>query len=248
MKAIILAAGKGTRLRPLTYAIPKPLLPVAGKPTVEYMIENLKEAGVDEIYLAVSHQKEVLQAYFDNVNLNGIKIHILDAKCWETGGDLKMTAFDAQINETFISCYGDIISEIPFTDIINFHKERGKMVTMVLFSVPEKDIPRFGIAKISDDGKIEEFIEKPSLEEAPSNLASMGVFVFEPSVLDEIPYGKVHFEKDVLPRLVKEDKVVGFRANPPHWLDIGTVDSYLQANKLILDKQGVIAPPKKESD
>lgn len=246
MKALILAAGEGTRLRPLTYGIPKPLLPVAGIPTIDYVIENvLKCAEVDGIYIGVSHLESAIQNYFSNKKYK-VPIRTVHTPCNETGGDLKVLAKAAQVNETFIACNGDNITEIDLTPIVKFHKEKKALATVVLFKVPQQDVSRFGIASLdSKTGRILKFIEKPKPEEAPSNLAHAGYAIIESSVIGRIPEGKTRIERDTFTKIAEEGKLYGYVVSPSHWLDIGNLDSYLEANKIILQQKGIIPPPAK---
>ena len=157
---------------------------------------------------------------------------------------MKILALEAGVDDTFIVCNGDNVTRIDLTDAINFHKEKKAMATIILFGVPEKDIPRFGIAEYErDTGKIRSFLYQPSLEDAPSNLAHAGYVIMEPEVPKMIPYGKVKLERSVIEDLAKEGKLYGYIANPPYWLDIGTMDAYIQANKLMMTEMGIIPPP-----
>lgn len=249
MKAIILAAGEGKRLRPLTYSIPKPLLPVAGKPTIEYVIDNIiTEPGVDEIFIATraSDRSDAIRKYFENSPRADVNIHTVDALGWETGGDLKAAAYEACIkqDDTFIVAFGDNITEISLDCMLTEHKKRKKLATMAVFPVPEEDKKRFGIAVLNDEKGMVNFCEKPKHpEKINSNLANAGYYVFEGGVLDRIPYGRVRTEDSVMPQLVKENQVTGFEITPPYWLDIGTVESYNLANKMILERKGILPPP-----
>ncbi len=243
MKALILAAGEGKRLRPLTYGIPKPLLPVAGIPTIDYVIKNLENVPeIDEIYVGISHLEDSIKKYFGNKTYK-VAVKTVHTECLETGGDLKALAKAANVKETFFACNGDNITEINLTEALEFHREKGGLGTLVLFKVPKEEVSRFGIGKVEKNGLISRFIEKPSLEEAPSQLAHTGYAILEPSVIGMIPGGKVRIEKEVFEKLAERKKLYGYVANPPHWFDIGTLESYLEANKIILQKKGIIPPP-----
>jgi len=246
MKALILAAGEGTRLRPLTYGIPKPLLPVAGTPTIDYVIENaLKCEEVDSVYVGVSHLENAIENYFSNKKYN-VPVKTVHTPCNETGGDLKVLAETAGVNETFLACNGDNITEIDLNQVVEFHRQKKALATIVLFKVPDADVSRFGIADIDENGRINKFIEKPSIDSAPSNLAHAGYVVMEPEIIDRIPEGKTRIEQDTLTKVAEDGKLYGFVADPPHWLDIGTLDAYLEANKIILQQKGIVPPPAKE--
>jgi mannose-1-phosphate guanylyltransferase len=247
MRALILAAGGGTRLRPLTYAIPKPLLPVAGKPCIDYVIENvLTYADIEGIYVGISHMQESIENYFAHKRYP-VHIQTVITLCWETGGDLKILATAANVSDTFIACNGDTVTNINLTEVIEFHKSHDGLATVVLFSVPERDVPRFGIADFDQaTGTINKFIEKPSIGDAPSNLANAGYYIMEPAILDYIPYGKVRMEQEVFNTLADQNMLYGYVIKPKFWLDIGTLESYILANKLMIEEQGLVPPGNNE--
>ncbi|MFH1450882.1 MAG: nucleotidyltransferase family protein [archaeon] len=248
MKALILAAGEGTRLRPLTYGIPKPLLPVAGTPTIDYVIENVLNCQeIDGIFVGVSHLENAIENYFSNKKYR-VPVKTVHTPCNETGGDLKVLGKTAEISGTFLACNGDNITEIDLTPVVQFHREKHALATIVLFKVPDSDVTRFGIADIDENGKVRKFVEKPALEDAPSNLAHAGYVVMESEILDRIPEGKTRIERDTLTKVAEEGKLYGYVVEPPHWLDIGTLDSYLEANKIILQQKGIVPPPAGEAN
>lgn len=234
MKAIILAAGKGTRLRPLTYGIPKPLLPVGGKPVIDYVIDNLiASKSITEIYVAVSDMKPAIDRYLEHTPRPGVKIETIVTLGWETGGDLKLVSIEKELakeKEPVFVAYGDIVTDMDITQIISAHKNSKNLATLGLFPVPAEDVSRLGIAQLSN-GKITSFIEKP--EKSASNLASTTYYVLEPEVFDMLPAQKVKIEHILFPELVKKGLFGGVVVNPHYWLDIGTVDAYRKANKLV---------------
>src|SRR3989344_3531545 len=233
MRALILAAGEGTRLRPLTYAIPKSLLPVGGVPTIDYVIKNLEKVEeLEEIYVGVSHLEENIRKYFENTNYK-VPVKAVHTDCLETGGDLKALAQAAEIDGTFLACNGDNITEINLQKALDFHRKKGGLGTVVLFKVKKEETGRFGIAKVGKDGEISKFVEKPKSGSAPSNYANAGYYVLEPEIIGMIPEGKVRIEEAVFSKLAKDGKLYGYVAEPPHWIDIGTLESYLEANKII---------------
>ncbi len=238
MKAIILAGGKGTRLRPLTYAIPKPLLPVGGKPVIEYVIKNLKTLpDLETIYVGVSHQKELIERYFNHVDY-GVPVKTISTLCWETGGDLKCIVNEESIDERVVVAYGDNVTKINIKEMVETHKKDGFLGTVALFEVPNEDVERFGIAKL-DGNKISKFIEKPKKEEAPSNLANAGYYVLEPEALRMLGYEKTKVEFSLFPQLAEMGKLGAYSTELPYWLDIGTIESYRKANRMM---EGIISP------
>lgn len=238
MIGIILAAGKGTRLQPLTYAIPKPLLPVGGRPVIEYVIENLKKCReIKNIYIGVSHMRDALQHYFENVDY-GIEIELVRTLGWETAGDLKTIIMEKNIKETAFVAYGDNITVLDTNDMHTFHRKSKKHGTVALFEVPWEDVPRFGVAQM-DGNLVKRFVEKPQMNEAKSNLANAGYYILEAGALDELQLRKTKVEDSLFQHLVKKGELVGYLCKLPYWLDIGTIESYRMANKMI---EGILPP------
>lgn len=239
MKAIILAAGKGTRLRPLTYAIPKPLLPVGGRPVIDYVKDNLFACReIDTIYVGVSHKKEIIEEYLRHTPHEHVRVETVSTLGWETGGDLKTIWVEKNLREEVVVAYGDNVTKIEVNALLHQHRKTNSLATVALFPVPKQDIPRFGIADLKD-GQIKRFIEKPQENETKSNLANAGYFVLSPEVFERIPSGKIKLEAELFPKFAKEGKLDGVVFKPPYWLDIGTLDSYKTANKMF---SGVLAP------
>lgn len=246
MIGIILAAGKGTRLRPLTYAIPKPLLPVGGRPVLEYAIENLTACKeVRKIYIAVSHQRELIEAYLQHVDY-GVDIETVHTLGWETGGDLKTILNEKKVDGPAIVAYGDIVSKIDTNELLAFHKKKAKSATVALFEVPDEDVNRFGIADMDEkNGLVKRFIEKPTLEDAPSNLANTGYYILEKTAQDALVLEKKRVEEMLFPALAEKGELAGHICRPSYWLDIGTIESYRKANRLV---EGILAPNAKEKE
>jgi len=240
MKGVILAAGKGTRLRPLTYGIPKPLLPVGGKPVIDFVIENLLQCReIDEIYVAVSHMADVIENYLVHTPRDHVKLETITTLGWETGGDLRAVVVEKDIEERMLVAYGDNVTNIDTQDMLEFHKKHNFLATVALFPVPWDEVERFGVAKV-ENNKIVLFQEKPRRSEAVSNLANAGYYILEPEVLKYIPYGKVKVEWSVFPELAKIGKLGGYIYKPDYWLDIGTLHAYRSANKMM---EGILPPP-----
>ena len=261
MKAIILAAGKGTRLRPLTYGIPKPLLPVKGKPVVDWVISNIvKCKEVDEIIVGISGTSSgaedrklakihglCIDAYLKNSSYD-IPIRTIQTPQRETAGDLKFIIKKGRIKETILVAYGDNITSINSNKMYEYHKKAknklGIEATLALFPAHKKDLSRLGIAKTqktNDIFIIENFIEKPT--NPISNLANAGYYVLDPGIFDLIPESKEKMEESVFPYLVKKGMLAGFIEKLPFWLDIGTLEAYEMANTLA--HKGLIIPPPK---
>ena len=242
MKGIILAAGKGTRLRPLTYAIPKPLLPVGGIPVVEYVMENFVGCDhITELIIGVAYARERVEEYVKHSKHGFSKVELVTTFGWETGGDLKCILHGNDINERIAVAYGDNITNIDLNNMLAFHKKEGALATVALFEVPEEDVSRFGIARMNEN-KIEEFVEKPE-KDVGSRLANAGYYIIEPEAFEKLSFDKKKVEETLFPTLAKEGKLAGYIWKPKHWLDIGTYAAYKKANRMT--EEGLIAPLKR---
>ena len=237
MKSIILAAGKGMRLRPLTYGIPKPLLPVGGKPVIDFVIDNLLTCKeIDTVYVGVSHMQSMISSYLAHTPRDNVKVETVSTLCWETGGDIKLIAVEKEINEPVVVAYGDNVTKMNVDRLVKFHRKMGKSATVALFRVPWKEVHRFGVAKV-EKNLITKFVEKP--EKAESNLANIGYYILEPEVIWNIPTGKVKMESVVFPKLAEEGELAGLVYNLKYWLDIGTIEAYRKANRMM---EGILPP------
>jgi mannose-1-phosphate guanylyltransferase len=235
MKAVILAGGLGTRLRPLTYSIPKPLVPLAGKPLIRRIIDGLP-SSVDTVILAVSYMRDALEDYF-RVEPCGRKVILVnESSPMGTGGALKNVA--QHIDGTFIVQNGDCVSSLDIKAMVRAHRESGGLGTLALWEV--EDPSAFGVVNLERNMRITEFQEKPSLAEAKSNLINAGVYVFEPEILDYIGKGQVSIEREVFPHVL-EYGLYGHRFQG-FWVDCGTLKNTLVAQRAMLDKENPPAP------
>lgn len=267
MKAIILAAGKGTRLRPLTYGIPKPLLPIKGRPMLDWIIKSIVSGNhIDEIFVGISGtsgnelQERVLShthgicidRYLENVDY-GIPVKTVPTPQRETAGDIIHILQDRNIKSgPVLVAYGDNLTSFNVKKMIDYHlkckKKMGTSATVLLFEAPDKDVDRFGIADVEKSGDftlIKSFVEKPKKEDAPSNLANGGYYILEiDEVMDLFPRYKDKVENTIFPALAKKGKLAGFVTKLPFWLDISTVEAYEEASKMAHDGL-ILAPPRK---
>ncbi len=235
MKAVILAGGLGTRLRPLTYSIPKSLVPIAGKPLIRRVIDTLP-SSVDTVILAVSYMKEALEDYF-RVEPCGRKVILVnETSPMGTGGALKNVA--QHIDGTFIVQNGDCVSSLDIKAMVRGHRETGGIGTLALWEV--EDPSAFGVVEMERSMRIMDFQEKPSRAEAKSNLINAGVYVFEPEILDYIGKGQVSIEREVFPRIL-EYGLFGHRFEG-FWVDCGTLKNTLVAQRALLDKDSPPGP------
>ena len=228
MKAMVLAAGKGTRLFPLTGVIPKPMAPVAGKPIIEHIFELLARAGVDEVYVNVHHLADiVLGRYGRRTHVDGMTVILTrEDELMGTAGGVKRIA--DYFDDTFIVIMGDALTDVNVQEVVAFHKERGALATLTLMYIA--DTSRYGVVELDSKKNIVSFQEKPDPREAVSNLANTGIYVLEPEVLEYIPDNTFFdFARDVFPRLIKAgEKVAGYEG-AFYWSDIGTLEAYRAA-------------------
>jgi len=246
MKGMILAAGEGTRMRPLTYEMPKPMLPILGKPIMEYLIEVFAAHGVHEIMVNVSYLPEQIESYFRDGRRWGVEIGysfegrmerggIQPRALGSAGGLKKIQEFAGFFDTTFIVACGDALIDLDIGAAVEEHKRRGALASLIVKKVPWEDVSSYGVAVTDVEGRIVSFQEKPDRSEAVTNLASTGVYVFEPEVLDLVPSDTVFdIGGDLFPLLVKRDAPFYAIEMPFHWLDIGNVADFWRAHQLLL--------------
>lgn len=227
MKALILAGGMGTRLRPLTYSVPKPIVPLLGKPLVMHIIDSLP-AEVDTVVLAVSYMREVLDEYFKKHDCGRQIVLVNEEEPLGTGGAIRNVR--KHLDEEFLCFNGDIISSLDIGDFLRFHRRNKGIGTLALWQVPNPYA--FGVVRLDGD-RITEFQEKPAPGTAVSDLINAGVYVFEPELLDHIPAGVVSLERTVFPRIL--DRGLFGRRFQGYWVDCGTPESYLRAQSALLE-------------
>src|SRR5215210_5797070 len=225
---MVLAAGKGTRLLPLTGEVPKPLAPVTNVPILEHIFELLATHGVGEVHVNVHYLADaLLEAYGEEALVNGMSVCLSrEERLLGTAGGVKRVA--KHYDETFIVVSGDALTDLDLTDLVAFHKEKGALATMALKRV--HDTTGFGIVEVDEEGSILGFQEKPRSEEALSTLANTGIYVLEPRALEYIPKDTFFdFAKDVFPRFLEAgERFAGYQGDF-YWSDIGTLEAYLQA-------------------
>lgn len=225
MKAIILAGGLGTRLRPLTNEIPKPLLPIKGLPIIEHAINNFKKHGIFDIVLSVGYKADKIKEYFGQGEKNGVNLsYSLEDSPLGTGGAIKKASLGW--TDTFVVINGDNLADFDWSEILKTHQDKTSKLTIVLY--PVEDVTKFGIAKLVD-GRILEFVEKPSKEQAPSNLNNAGAYVFEPGVLDILPEGVSSLERDCFEKLAVSGVVFG-HTHTSQWFPTDDLERYNKAD------------------
>ncbi|MBX2867104.1 MAG: NDP-sugar synthase [Acidiferrobacterales bacterium] len=246
MKAMILAAGKGTRVRPLTNEVPKPMIPVVGKPVMEYLIEQLAMYGFDDIMVNVSHLPEAIERYFGDGRRWGVNIgysfegHIEDGALigeplGSAGGIKRIHDFGGFFDDTFLVVCGDAIIDLDLTAVVRKHWQSGARASIVVKRVAREMVPNYGVVVCDDRGQVSSFQEKPSIEEAKSTLVNTGIYIFEPDVIDQIPAGENYdIGGELLPGLIEQGISFGAIELPFHWLDIGRMSDYWQVNQELM--------------
>lgn len=226
LKAVILCGGQGTRLKPITYEIPKPLLPVKGKPILENLIDLLKKYEINEVLFAVGHLKEKIKEHFGKGYNYGIRAEYLEeSKPLGTAGPLKLA--EKLLDSTFIVSNGDELKDINIKEMLEQHKATKALITIALTEVA--DPSAYGVAKL-DGNKIAEFVEKPSKDKAPSNFINAGFYIMEPEVLGYIPDGFSMLEKDLFLKIAKLGRLYGYKFKG-QWFDTGNMERYEEAIK-----------------
>lgn len=229
MQAVILVGGEGTRLRPLTYDLPKPMVPIFGKPYLEHLFDLLKKHNIYEIILSSGYKVEEIQKHFKDGSDFGVKIYYaVETTPLGTAGAVKNA--ERFITGTFLAFNGDIISDIDLTALIEFHRNNKSMATISLYWV--EDPSQYGLVETDQSDRILEFKEKPKKEEAVSNYINAGIYVLEKEVLSNIPENeKYSFERQLYPDLLSSGKhLYGFKYNS-YWIDIGSPEKYLKIHQ-----------------
>jgi NDP-sugar pyrophosphorylase family protein len=233
MQALILAGGKGTRLRPLTVYTPKPIVPICNRPFLLYQIDTLRRAGVTDITLSLSYQPEKIEQQLgDGANFGVNLKYTVEPQPMGTAGAYKFA--EDLIREPTVVFNGDILTDLDLKTVIRQHKERNAVATIVL--TPVEDPSAYGVVESAQDGSVQRFLEKPKPEESNCRNINAGTYILEPKVLDLIPSGENHsFEYGLFPKLLETGEP--FFAHIPqrtYWLDIGTPARYLQAHRDLL--------------
>ncbi|MCC7431306.1 NDP-sugar synthase [bacterium] len=246
MKAMILAAGKGTRVRPITYTTPKPMIPLIRKPVMESIIEYLKSYNFDQIVVNTSHLAPAIENYFRDGERFGVKMAYsfegkfvngqLEGKALgSAGGMKKIQDFSGFFDDTFIVMCGDALVDIDLNEVLAFHKERKAIATIVLKKVELDEVSKYGVVQTDKTGKILKFQEKPKKEDAVSTTINTGIYLFAPKIFDFIPSGKEYdIGSELFPALVKANASLYGIEVPFQWVDIGSVTDFWTATRMIL--------------
>jgi NDP-mannose synthase len=222
MKAVILAGGKGTRLAPYTKILPKPLVPIGDMPILEILLRQMKKAGVDHVILTVGHLAELLRAFFQEGQRFGLKIeYSIENSPLGTAGPLSLIG--SQLSDTFLVSNGDVLTTLDIRDLIAAHRRSGAAATIA--SHARKVKIDLGVLQFNGSDEVTDYIEKPTYDFC----VSMGIYIFEPRVLEYIPYNQyLDFPDLVLKLIHAKEKVIGYRYDG-YWQDLGRIEDYEQA-------------------
>ncbi len=223
-QAVVLVGGKGTRLFPITYEIPKPLLPVKGKPILQHQLELLEDFGIEHVVLALGYKADMIMDFVKRYNPAFDVDFSIEKEPLGTGGALK-NALEL-LDEHFFVLNGDILAEINLVEMGKEHLSKDVLATIALAKVD--DVSSFGVVAMDESGLIFGFVEKPKPSEAPSNLVNAGIYAMEKSSIELLPDGFSMVEKDLFPKLAQQKKLAGYVVNG-RWIDIGTWERYARA-------------------
>ncbi len=242
MKAVIMAGGEGTRLRPLTSMRPKPMIPIVNKPVMEHIIGLVKHHGITDVVATLAFMPQVIEDYFGDGEEWGMSItYAVEESPLGTAGSVK-NAEDALKDGTFLVISGDALTDMNLTEVINFHNSHDGPVTIALKQVP--DPLDFGVVITDDNGKIQRFLEKPTWGQVFSDTINTGIYVIDPMVFDFIPDGTPYdFSSELFPALMEAGHdLYGYIADG-YWCDVGSLESYVEAHRDMLDGKAMIYVP-----
>ncbi len=246
MKAMILAAGKGTRVQPITHVIPKPMIPILQKPVMEFLLELLKEHGFTEIMVNVSHLAEEIENYFRDGQRFDVEIaysfegriedgELIGDALGSAGGLRKIQDFQNFFDDTFVVLCGDALIDLDLSEAVKKHKEKNALATLITKKVPKDQVSSYGVVVTHEDGRVKDFQEKPSIDQARSDCINTGIYLFEPEIFKYIPKGKpFDIGADLFPKLVQEGAPFYALSMDFEWVDIGKVPDYWRAIRSIL--------------
>lgn len=244
---MILAAGKGTRVRPITYTIPKPMIPILQKPVMEFLVELLRQHGFNQIMVNVSHLAHEIESYFQDGQRFGVDIaysfegYIKDGELvgkalGSAGGIKRIQDFNPFFDDTFVVLCGDALIDLDLTAAVAWHRQKGAIATVIMKTVPKEDVSSYGVVVTDESDRIVAFQEKPSVEEALSNHINTGIYIFEPEVIDYIPSNQEYdIGSQLFPKLVEMGAPFYGLAMDFEWIDIGKVPDYWQAVRGVLN-------------
>jgi mannose-1-phosphate guanylyltransferase/phosphomannomutase len=235
MKAVIMAGGEGTRLRPLTSNQPKPMLPMANRPLMEHVVLLLRQHGFEEIVVTVAFMANAIRSYFGDGSELGVRmVYATEQTPLGTAGSV-LNARD-ELDDRFLVISGDVLTDVDLGAVVRFHEENHALATLALHSVPNP--LEFGIVITKEDGAIERFLEKPTWGQVFSDTINTGIYVLEPEIFDFIPEGGASdFSGDVFPAVLSAGRPIYGWVSEGYWEDVGTTEAYLKAHNDVLDEK-----------
>lgn len=236
VQAVILAGGKGTRLRPVTVDLPKPLVPVANRPLIVHQLRHLAAAGITDVTLALGYNAEQFGAVRDEADRLDLSLRLVtEPSPLGTGGALRWCADQGAFDDRpLLWLNGDVVASPDVVTMERFHLSRGALVTFWLTSV--RNVSEFGVLELDDTGHVQRFLEKPAPEESTSHLVNAGILMLDPKILDRIPAGSFFsFEQGLLPTMVKEREPLYGMFDGGYWMDTGRPRPYLSANRHVME-------------
>ena len=245
-KAMILAAGQGTRVRPLTSDLPKPMVPILGKPVMEYLIEHLARYGITQIMINVAFQHRKIESHFGDGHRWGVEIgysyegvrdhgDIVPKPMGSAGGMKKIQDFSGFFDETTVVLCGDALIDLDFGAALFEHRTKGAVASVVTLDVPREEVQNYGIVTADKAGRVLSFQEKPQPAEAQSTLASTGIYIFEPAVLDLVPSNRVFdIGSQLFPLMVERGLPFFAQSRFFNWIDIGRLADYWSVLQRVL--------------
>lgn len=246
MKAVILAGGKGTRVRPITETIPKPMIPIINRPVMEFLIDLLRQQGFDEIIISTSYLASHIESYFRDGSRFGVKLaysfegyfdggELVPDGLGAAGGLKKIQEHSGFFDETFAVLCGDAIIDLDFGPARAFHHDRRSIATLLLKEVTREEVHKYGVVRTDPDGRILQFQEKPDAADAISTTVNAGVYLFEPEALDYIPPGRAFdIAQEFFPLLAARRLPFYGTSLPFTWIDIGRTSDYWRATQMVL--------------
>ncbi|MBN2821796.1 MAG: NTP transferase domain-containing protein [Coriobacteriia bacterium] len=241
MKAVIMAGGEGTRLRPLTSMRPKPMVPIVNQPVMEHIIGLVKHHGMDEVVATLMFMPQVIEDYFGDGDEWGVKIsYAIEESPLGTAGSVKNA--EEALTEPFLVISGDALTDIDLREVIDFHNSHDGPVTIALKRVP--DPLEFGVVITDESGRIQRFLEKPSWGQVFSDTINTGIYVLDPMIFEHIPSDEPYdFSSQLFPDLMEKGFPLYGCVVEGYWCDVGSLDSYMQVHKDILDGNAMIYVP-----
>ncbi len=234
VKALVLAGGKGTRLRPLTDKLPKPMVPVANRPQLEHLLLLLRRHGIDEVVITLGYCGQEIEDYFGDGSRLDLRIaYEREESLLGTGGAIVQAKH--HFDDSFLVCNADIVTDLNISALVHFHLERNALVTIATTWV--EDPTPYGLVESDAKGRIQRFLEKPSLEEVTTNYINAGLYVLEPDALEWFPLRTpLSIEREVFPRLLERGKALYAYNSDNYWIDMGTPEKYILLHRHLLSR------------